>query len=321
MDDRPNPEELTIIEERDRIISAILETLPERRRLMLIMREFQGLDVATIAAELGVTEKTVFNTLTQARADFAKAARSLNEEERQTLGIAGMVMLPLVDADLDALFTSQRQASAAEPLDEARERVWGRLCGGMPSHDAEPARAPSSGPRIHATPKRFLERLSTAKATALGGLIFASGVLTGILLDDIGPRLRPDRIEIVSTTGEAHTDPAPAPSPPLVAPRAQDATVIPARADLTKPLPPDVSTASPTTDANAGLTAEELEATLILRARHALDTGQPSAALDILRQHARRFPNGGLGFERKSIEMSAHAALERQTRSGAAAPP
>ena len=49
-----------------------------------------------------------------------------------------------------------------------------------------------------------------------------------------------------------------------------------------------------------------------MRPRLSLGRGDPQAALDSARQHARRFPNGQLAEEREAIAIEALARLGRQ---------
>lgn len=62
------PEDLMFLDpERDSELAAAIRTLPPQRRLVVFLRYFAGFSYHEIADALGISEKTVASTLTQAR--------------------------------------------------------------------------------------------------------------------------------------------------------------------------------------------------------------------------------------------------------------
>jgi len=75
-DPEPDPERLLSIEERKRLLLAGLETLPERERTAIVLRDIEGLSTAEVAAILGVEEVTVRSHASSGRLKLAKYVRS-----------------------------------------------------------------------------------------------------------------------------------------------------------------------------------------------------------------------------------------------------
>jgi RNA polymerase sigma-70 factor (ECF subfamily) len=63
-------------EDKDRVRAA-LQRMPERKRVLLVMREFEELGVPEIAQALGMPEATVYSALHYARREFARCYRQL----------------------------------------------------------------------------------------------------------------------------------------------------------------------------------------------------------------------------------------------------
>jgi RNA polymerase sigma-70 factor, ECF subfamily len=72
----PDPERLLSIAERKRLLVAGLETLPERERTAVVLRDIEGLSTAEVAAILGVAEVTVRSQTSMGRLKLAKYVRS-----------------------------------------------------------------------------------------------------------------------------------------------------------------------------------------------------------------------------------------------------
>ena len=78
-DPAPNPEHalaLAIeIEERKRLLMAGLQTLPERERAAVVLRDIEGLSTREVAEILGVEEVTIRSHISTARLKLAKYVR------------------------------------------------------------------------------------------------------------------------------------------------------------------------------------------------------------------------------------------------------
>jgi RNA polymerase sigma-70 factor (ECF subfamily) len=72
----PGPEQLLSIEQRRRLLTEGLGTLPERERTAIVLRDIEGLSTAEAAAILGVEEVTVRSQAAAARLKLAKYVRS-----------------------------------------------------------------------------------------------------------------------------------------------------------------------------------------------------------------------------------------------------
>lgn len=75
-DSPPDPEQLLSIEQRRRLLTEGLETLPERERTAIVLRDIEGLSTAEVAAILGVEEVTVRSQAASARLKLARYVRS-----------------------------------------------------------------------------------------------------------------------------------------------------------------------------------------------------------------------------------------------------
>jgi RNA polymerase sigma-70 factor, ECF subfamily len=75
-DPAPDPERAMALEERKRLVTEGLETLPERERSAVVLRDIEGLSTAEVAGILGVEEVTVRSQVSSARLKLAKYVRS-----------------------------------------------------------------------------------------------------------------------------------------------------------------------------------------------------------------------------------------------------
>ena len=63
-----------------KIFLRIAPMLPERQRIVLVLREIEGMDISEIARSIHCTESTVRNLLSQAKESFRKRVRELFPE-------------------------------------------------------------------------------------------------------------------------------------------------------------------------------------------------------------------------------------------------
>jgi RNA polymerase sigma-70 factor, ECF subfamily len=75
-DPAPDPERALALEERKRLVMEGLQTLPERERTAVVLRDIEGLSTAEVAGILGVEEVTVRSQVSSARLKLAKYVRS-----------------------------------------------------------------------------------------------------------------------------------------------------------------------------------------------------------------------------------------------------
>ncbi|HEY1756555.1 MAG TPA: sigma-70 family RNA polymerase sigma factor [Bryobacteraceae bacterium] len=75
-DPAPDPERALALEERKRLVTEGLATLPERERAAVVLRDIEGLSTAEVAGILGVEEVTVRTQVFSARLKLAKYVRS-----------------------------------------------------------------------------------------------------------------------------------------------------------------------------------------------------------------------------------------------------
>ena len=74
-DPSPDPERVLAMEERKRLLMEGLQTLPERERAAVVLRDIEGLSTREVAAILGVEEVTVRSQISMARVKLAKYVR------------------------------------------------------------------------------------------------------------------------------------------------------------------------------------------------------------------------------------------------------
>ncbi|MCI0618059.1 sigma-70 region 4 domain-containing protein, partial [bacterium] len=60
-----------------RIFSRVAPLLPQRQRIVLVLREIHGMEIAEISDLLQCTESTVRNLLSQAKDTFRKRTKEL----------------------------------------------------------------------------------------------------------------------------------------------------------------------------------------------------------------------------------------------------
>jgi RNA polymerase sigma-70 factor (ECF subfamily) len=75
LDSAPNPERALEIEERKRLLMDGLQTLPERERAAVVLRDIEDLSTREVAAILSVEEVTVRSHISSARVKLAKYVR------------------------------------------------------------------------------------------------------------------------------------------------------------------------------------------------------------------------------------------------------
>ncbi len=75
-DPAPDPERALALEERKRLVTEGLRTVPERERAAVVLRDIEGLSTAEVAGILGVEEATVRSQVFSARLKLAKYVRS-----------------------------------------------------------------------------------------------------------------------------------------------------------------------------------------------------------------------------------------------------
>ncbi len=74
-DPSPDPARVLELDERKRLLHEGLQTLAERERTVLVLRELQGLSTREVAAIMGVEEATVRCQISVARVKLAKFVR------------------------------------------------------------------------------------------------------------------------------------------------------------------------------------------------------------------------------------------------------
>jgi len=74
-DTTPGPEALLALDQRKQLLMEGLQTLPERERAAVVLRDIEGLSTAETAAILGVEEVTVRSHISTARVKLAKYVR------------------------------------------------------------------------------------------------------------------------------------------------------------------------------------------------------------------------------------------------------
>jgi len=184
----------------------------------------------------------------------------------------------------------QAREEVRPPVGE-RDRLEGLLharFGATPPNSLEPALTVAR----HAGSWRLVSSLTVGAALVGGAALW--------LLSPTGVQ-RP--VAAVETT---FTEVKPPEVPPVVAPVVETQTpVVPEPAHSAKALPEPKAPAQPAHDALAK------EVALLSRATSDLRAGRAGAALKLLDEHQRKFPNGMLVVERRAVRAQALCAMKR----------
>jgi len=171
--------------------------------------------------------------------------------------------------------------------------------------------------RAVVVPIRRIAVFSVGVAAAVAILVVAIGRWTSGV-----PALREDASPNLAMDSSAEQAPSRALEAPVSAraPAAETSGSSDSSA-TTLPLPersPAVERGPRTSDARIEKPADtasgstfDAELALVRSARAALDASEPAQALSLLAEHARRFPSGSLGHERRATEIAALCALGR----------
>jgi RNA polymerase sigma factor (sigma-70 family) len=292
--DGANPEQHAIDEDRRTILDRLIDTLEEDRRLVLVMKELQHLEMLDVARALGIPVATGWTRLRLARADLEAAIRRLGARERDALGVAGMAVVPVGASDLDRLFGDARQApTPGAPDSGTAARIWSRLQERRPSTTLDgslPLSAPLGSPAAPAA-----RTLAVVFATGVG--LGAAALFALLPLADPAPQ---------RTTPSARAEVV------IVAPLATTATTKSSADALganSAASPPTTSAApslsSAPTDADEGDGRGATEGALIQRASAALAAGRSGEAIKLAQSHAKKYPRGRMGQERDVILIQA----------------
>jgi RNA polymerase sigma-70 factor (ECF subfamily) len=76
-DPAPSPERMLVLDERKRLLMEGLQTLPERERAAVVLRDIEGLSTREVATILNVEEVTVRSQISMARIKLAKYVRKM----------------------------------------------------------------------------------------------------------------------------------------------------------------------------------------------------------------------------------------------------
>ena len=106
------PEVVIDRQETTRLMTAILDSLPDDQRMVTTMYYYEGMSVKEIAAELGVSENTVKSRLNYARKKIEAQVLDLEKKGTKLYGLAPIPFLML-------LFRNWSSAPAATPVSMA----------------------------------------------------------------------------------------------------------------------------------------------------------------------------------------------------------
>ncbi len=290
-----------LAEKRDALkeFDAILQTLDDDERQVLLMCEIDECRVIDVAQALGLPDSTVSTRLQRARKRFDAALVRRRAAEEHRLGAAHLCPLFLLDPTtlLDAARTLPELSHAVQA------RLWGRLVRATATNGA---------------PSALSALVGLAPAQIIGGalLVTTLGAMGGGAA--VYTILRPKRAAVSVAVGDAlptvAAPPAPSPPPPLPSPVIAEPSATTSHSAKSHPASNADAKAHAPIDAAA---AGREEMVLIDSARNALRTRHPHEALDVLARHAQKFPKGIYQEERESLRQEARRAL---TETKASAP-
>jgi hypothetical protein len=220
--------------------------------------------------------------------------------------------MPPLDPELRSMLRAESPAPSA-----ARERVRARLAGsvpGMPLPGGSPGRGVALG------------LLGAFRTGALVLAAFGLGGVAGAVLFGAPSRDAQVRVVYVDRPAPPVATASPEPvAPPTVAPPPEPVAspVPPPPPEPVKSAPPaaPVAVAPPRAAATAAPRASQLAAERVLldQARAALVQGEPGRAIELLDQHATRFPSAILGEERDAMQVEGLVAAGRTAEARARA--
>ena len=271
-------------------LTAVLQSLDENDRELLLLCDLDELPVREIAEAQGLPEGTVASRVRRARQRFEEAFQRRRAADRQRLG--SVHGLPLFLMDPAALWRAGRALPDLSLA--AQARIWGRLVRATARNSVE--RALSSV--VGLAPAKLVA--GVVLATTLGALGGGAAVYAAL------PRAR--QLDTAPTRGET--------SALATTETAAASTVIPS-APAPLVLSPTAATARPSTGSDArpprdpivAMLMDRAEMALLASARGALRDHQPERALVDLERHAREFPQGAYKAERESLRREAARAL------------
>jgi len=319
VDTAPSAEERMIAAERRLLVQRILASIREERRIVLIMKDLRGFAMADIVRVLGILPSTAWTRLRLARDDFSRAAKRLNRDERDLLGVPGLLAASSLPFDVEALLLREREAPVDDIPAELRDRVWSRVRGrvGDMVVRGEVVAHVAGTMRPGAAP---MSRLSLHPSGGLTASAFAVGVLAGALIPSSPRAVEPMREPTVAaiergTITELREDrTAPrradlAPPPPAAKPiRAA------ARAVAVQPVPAEKKVAM---EGAGDGHPDIVEDALVQRVGSSLREGKPAEAMAIMEDLQRRYPEGRLGQEREALIVQMLAAMGRREEASA----
>ena len=295
-------------------LDAILQTLDDDERQVLVLCEIEECRVIDVAHELGLPDSTVSTRLQRARKRFDAALLRRRAAEEHRLGAARL--LPLFLLDPTTLWGAARDLPEASPA--AQARLWGRLVRATATSRATGVLSTLVG----LAPAQLLG--GALLATSLGALGGGAAVYTilrrpseavSVAVDDarfspVAPRASPSRALVSAVRAEPEAAAPLPPTPtPTTAPTPTPTTA--ATAALSTKSPGDRDVGPRAQEAIDAADAGRKEMVLIDSARNALRTHHPQDALEVLARHARQFPRGVYQEERESLQQEARRALER----------
>jgi RNA polymerase sigma-70 factor (ECF subfamily) len=271
-------------------LNAILQSLDENDRELLLLSDLDELPVREIAEAQGLPEGTVATRVRRARQRFEEAFQRRRAADKRRPG--GAPMLPVFLMDPSALWHAARALPDLSLA--AQARIWGRVVHATARSRA--ARALSS--LVGLAPAKLVA--GAVLATMLGALGGGAAVYAAL------PRAR--QRDTAPTPSESaalaaiETVVASPVIPSAPAPLVMSATAATARASAG-------SDARPPRDPAAAMLTDRAEMALLASARGALRDHQPERALVDLDRHAREFPQGAYKAERESLRREAARAL------------
>lgn len=264
-------------------LATLLGRIDRDKRAVFVLIELEGMTAPEVADALGIPVGTTYSRLRAAWQGLGREA----DRERERL---------------------RRQLHAMQPpgpSDARRRRLWGLVAGGLGPQPVVPIVAAGMGGW---SAGQWLV-MGAALGAALWGAHAVIGSHAAPARTPAAEISGPSSSSRVETIASAPPSPdAPAPPEPSTAPSA-DAPPSPTKANR----PPEPRRpAAPTRDAHAEpsdpLTAE---LSIVQRARQATREGRGRAALELLDEHARRYPRGQLANERRLARLDALCGLGR----------
>jgi RNA polymerase sigma-70 factor (ECF subfamily) len=263
-----DPEDFTARRQANALLHQLLSNLDDDKRTVFVLSELEGMTAPAIAEVTGAPTRTVYSRLRAARDRFSADLRRAQVREENAVRARELL---------------RHGGRGDRPPAGAERRVMASLMAAIPQLAAPTSAAVLGG--------WGLAKIATASlGLGAAGLVVLA---VGARLVQAEPTSEPVKAPSVEAVPAAVATASPSPVP---APVARDSPTV----EVPEPPPP-----AATTRIESKLDPLGEELVLMGKIRDALKSTDSKLALDLLDEHARRFPDGRFALERRRSRVTA----------------